>query len=123
MEQYRSFVSEGKNQPSPWGLLQNQIFLGSESYVQKLQEKIDKGKDCSEIPKSQKRPQPKTLQQYEKQSASRNQAIHLSYASGGYSMKELGEYYGLHYSRISRIINDPKKSKLDPIFLSTAWFP
>ena len=54
MEQYRSFVSEGKNQPSPWESLQNQIYLGSESYVQKLQEKIDIGKDLSEIPKSQK---------------------------------------------------------------------
>ena len=39
MGQYRSFVSEGKNQPSPWESLQNQIYLGSESYVQKLQEK------------------------------------------------------------------------------------
>jgi hypothetical protein len=25
--------------------------------------------------------------------------------SGGYSMKELGDYFGLHYSRISRIIS------------------
>ena len=105
MEQYRSFASEGKNQPSPWESLQNQIYLGSESFVQKLQEKIDKGKDLSEIPKSQKRPKPKTLKQYEKQATGRNQAIQLSYASGGYSMKEIGDYYGIHYSCISRIIN------------------
>jgi putative transposase len=111
MEQYRNFVSEGKNQPSPWESLQNQIYLGSESYVQKLQEKIDKGKDLSEIPKSQKRPKPKKLQQYEKKAGNRNQAILLSYASGGYSMKEIGDYYGIHYSRISRIINEPAKAK------------
>ena len=111
MEKYRNFVSEGKNQPSPWESLQNQIYLGSETYVQKIQNKIDKGKDLSEIPKSQKRPKPKTLQQYEKKAGNRNQAIQLSYASGGYSMKEIGDYYGIHYSRISRIINEPVKAK------------
>jgi putative transposase len=95
---------------------QNQIYLGSESYVQKLQEKIDKGKDLSEIPKSQKRPKPKKLQQYEKKAGNRNQAILLSYASGGYSMKEIGDYYGIHYSRISRIIKNRRrqKTRLDP---------
>jgi putative transposase len=105
IEKYRTFVSEGKNQSSPWESLQNQIFLGSEEYVQQIQDKIDKGKDLSEIPKSQKRKKPKTLQIYEKKATNRNQAIQLSYASGGYSMKEIGDYYGIHYSRISKIIN------------------
>lgn len=26
-----------------------------------------------------------------------------AYASGGYTLTEIGEYFGLHYSRISRI--------------------
>ncbi len=33
-----------------------------------------------------------------------NQAIIAAYASGGYTMKEIGDYFGLHQSRISKII-------------------
>ena len=111
MEKYREFVSEGKNQPSPWESLRNQIFLGSEEYVKQLQNRIDTGKDLSEIPKSQKRSKPKPLSHYEKQAKPRDEAILLSYASGGYSMKEIGEYYQLHYSRVSRIINKRDRAK------------
>jgi hypothetical protein len=30
---------------------------------------------------------------------------------GGYSMKEIGEYYGLHYSWISRIVGNKEQAK------------
>lgn len=29
----------------------------------------------------------------------------MAYASGGYGMKQIEEHFGLHYSRVSRIIN------------------
>ena len=56
MEGYRAFVAEGKNQPSPWGQLKNQVFLGSEQFVTDLQAQLDAGKDLSEIPARQRRP-------------------------------------------------------------------
>lgn len=111
MEKYRQFVKAGKNQPSPWGQLKNQIFLGSEQYVKDIQDKIDADKDLSEIPKSQRRTKPKSLHYYAAQAANRNEAITQSYASGGYSMKEIGDYYGLHYSRVSRLLAEAIKSK------------
>ncbi|WP_425507047.1 helix-turn-helix domain-containing protein [Teredinibacter haidensis] len=40
--------------------------------------------------------------------ADRNTAISQAYASGGYSMKEIGEHFGLHYSRVSRILRKAK---------------
>lgn len=30
--------------------------------------------------------------------------IAAAYASGGYTMREIGDYFGLHYSRISKIL-------------------
>lgn len=105
IEKYRDFVAEGKNQPSPWESLRNQIFLGSEEYVNQLQNSINTDKDLSEIPIAQKRSMSKPLTHYEKRARTRDEAIVLSYASGGYSMKQIGDYYGLHYSRVSRIIN------------------
>ena len=46
----------------------------------------------------------RSLGYYEKQSGSRYEVILLSYASGGYSMKEIGDYFGLYYSWVSRVI-------------------
>ncbi len=105
---YRAFVSEGKNQPSPWGELKNQIYLGDEQFVEKLQKRLESDKDLSEVPLAQRRKVPKTLHEYEREAASRNEAIAMAYASGGYSMKEIGEYFGLHYSRVSRLLNIEK---------------
>ena len=107
-KKYQEFVHQGKNQPSPWESLQNQVFLGSNEYVSRILSKIDQEKDLSEIPTSQRREKPKELSWYEKQTATRNAGIKLSYESGGYSMKEIGEYYKLHYSRVSRIIKMAK---------------
>ena len=107
---YQQFVAEGKNQPSPWGKLRNQVFLGSEAFVDDLQLKIKSNKDLSEIPKSQRRKMAETLTYYETHTSNRNEAILASYASGGYRMKEIGNYFGLHYSWVSRIIKQDEKA-------------
>ena len=105
---YKRFVSEGKDQPSPWEQLKNQIFLGDEKFVETMQRLIDVDKELSEIPISQRRALPKELSYYAEKYKIRNEAIISAYASGGYSLKEVGEYFGLHYSTISGIIRRHK---------------
>jgi len=109
-KQYRQFVADGKNQSSPWDSLRNQVFLGSEEFVDGLRKKIEADRDLSEIPRSQRRKRPRSLEHYAKSSDTRDESIVAAYASGGYSMKQIGEYHELHYSRVSRIIaaNRPK---------------
>lgn len=104
MEQYRAFVAEGKNQPSPWKKLRNQIYLGDEKFVDKLQAGIERDKDLSEIPVAQRRRVSKPLAYYSRKHRDRNIAIVEAYQGGGYSLKAIGEHFGLHYSRVSRII-------------------
>jgi len=108
VDRYKAFVTEGKNQPSPWEKLTNQVFLGSEEFITKTKKHIPKDKDLSEISSSQKRPLAKPLLHYRKLFIDRDQAICEAFKSGGYSMKEIGEFFGLHYSRISRIVK-PKR--------------
>jgi len=110
-EKYQQFVSEGKNQPSPWEQLQNQVFLGSEAFISDLHYKIGRDKDLSEIPKSQRRPKAKSLDYYARRATNRNEAILASYNGGGYSMKEIGDYHELHYSWVSRIISHDRKAR------------
>ncbi len=108
---YKEFVSEGKNQPTPWEYLKNQIFLGTEKFVEEMQLKISPEATLSEIPASQKRKPPKQLSFYKKKYPDRNTAIILAYRSGGYSMEEVGNYFGLHYSWVSRVIRDYEKAR------------
>ncbi len=110
-KRYRTFVAEGKNQPSVWKQLKHQIYLGTEAFVEKMQQKMESDKDLSEIPSAHKRPLAKTLEYYDNQYPNRNTSIIKAYASGGYSMKEIGDYYNLHYSRISRIVKSTVKAK------------
>ena len=88
---YREYVSEGRNQPTPWDYLVNQVYLGSEAFVARAQEMLEQDRDLSEVPALQKRPVPKMLEEYERQGMDRNHAILLAYQSGGYSMNEIGQ--------------------------------
>ncbi len=93
-----------KGQPSPWEGLKNQVYLGNERFVEKMQAKLNVDVDLSEVPLAQKRSVAKPLDYYTNRYKDRNRAILEAYSSGAYSMKQIGEHVGLHYSRVSRII-------------------
>ena len=103
---YREFVSQGRGQPSPWGKLKNQVYLGSDQFVEQMQGHLEPDRDLSEVPVGQKRRVAPPLKEYERVSGGRDEAIVAAYVSGGYTMKEIGEHFGLHYSRISRLVRD-----------------
>lgn len=110
IERYRQFVAEGKNQPSPWDYLKNQIFLGDEQFVDDMQSRLKLHQDLSEIPRSQRRKIPKSLDYYSNNNKNRNRGIIAAYQSGGYSMKEVGDHFGVHYSSVSKIIKQAGNS-------------
>jgi len=110
VKKYREFVSEGRNQPKPWEQLRNQIYLGSDEFVDDMQCKISPDTKLSEIPSTQKRQVAKPISFYEEKYSDRDTVIVKVYRSGGYSMKEIGDYFELHYSRVSRIIKAKSKT-------------
>ena len=114
---YRGSVAEGKNQPSPWAKLKNQIYLGSDTFIEKMQRKMETAQDLSEVPAVQRRKPAKPLEYYAKKHADRDKAIAQAYASGAYGMKEIGDHFGLHYSRVSRILAELRlaKGKTSPL--------
>jgi putative transposase len=66
-----------------------------------------------EIPAAQRRPPPKPLAEIA-EAHERNDAIFEAYASGGYSLKEIGDHFGLHYSRVCRIVKQQRLAKDKP---------
>lgn len=107
IKQYRAFVSEGRNNTSPWKRLESQVLLGDEVFVkQSIEQLIAKTKDKEIIlTKVKPRQKVKSLDEYRVSGKDRNDAICLAYLSGGYSMKQVGDYFGVHYSTVSRVID------------------
>jgi putative transposase len=111
IERYKAFVAEGKDQPAVWEQLKNQIYLGTDAFIAKMQSKKPDKEDLSEVPLGQRRTMAKPLEHFAARGKSRDEAIVNAYNSGAYGMKEIGDHFGLHYSRVSRIIANQRKAK------------
>lgn len=66
-------------------------------------------KNFDDVPLMQRRMLHKTLEEYSEQSKSRNEAIRVAFGTGRYTMKQIGSYFDLHYTSVSRIINSINK--------------
>ena len=106
VDRYINFVREGVGLPPIWEGLKQQIYMGSDNFVESMLNVVAQDKKSLEdVPFMQRRMRPKTLEEYCDQSKSRNDAIRAAFSSGGYTMKQIGGFFGLHYTSISRIVN------------------
>ena len=108
IKKFQEYVALGILRESPWHQLKQQIYMGSTNFVTSMQAKIDQKQDLSNVPKSHYLVQPESLQYFEQQSINRDECIAMAYNSGGYSMSEIGNHFGLHYSRVSRIVKNQR---------------
>ena len=74
---------------------------------------VDSDKELSEIPSPQRRPMPIPLEYYANTTDTPNDAIVIAYAGGGYTLKEIGVYCGIHYTTVSGIIKNHKSKTWD----------
>lgn len=103
-EKYKDFVQEGKGQPSPWESLKNQIYLGSDEFVDEMQSKIDSDQSLKDIPRPQKNSPIKPLIFYKEKYQDRNKAMAEAYRSGHYTLAEVGDEFGVSYATVSRAV-------------------
>lgn len=103
-DSYRAFVAEGRNQPAPWERLKNQIYLGSDQFVEDMQCKLDPDQSLKDIPRTQKQAPPRPISDYAKQGVERNTAMAKAYLSGHYTLEQVGEYFGCSYATVSRAV-------------------
>ena len=103
-QQYRTFVQQGKNQPSPWESLKNQIYLGNDDFVQDMQSKIDPEQSLNDIPKPQKQAPKKPLLYFEQCFSVRDKAMYQAYISGHYTLSEVGKWFGVSHATVSRAV-------------------
>jgi hypothetical protein len=77
-------------------------------FVEQTQRLLDGDKVLNEVPSTQRRPVARALAYYQATNPDRNTAIVRAYAAGGYTLKAIGEHFGLHYSTVSGIVKRHK---------------
>ena len=109
---YRRFVDEGIHRQieKPWPKLVGQIILGGKSFVSEIQVMLDEKRETKEIPKSQRYLGRLSLIELfpardRKDKKKRNRAIQTAHLSYGYTLKEIGDFLGLHDTTINRVIS------------------
>jgi putative transposase len=103
VRRYREFVVDGGGRRI-WDGLRQQIYLGGEGFVEKVQAQIQVKGDLLSIPQAHRRPPPPSLKQIEAQNKERNPAIVAAYATGAYSYREIAEHFGVHLATVGRIV-------------------
>ena len=103
-ERYRKFVEGGDGQPSPWESLKNQVYLGSDQFVDDMLSMIQPEQSLRDIPRPQKSPPSQPLRDYETRFSDRKRAMAASYLSGHYTLEQVGAYFGVSYATVSRAV-------------------
>jgi len=103
--EYRRFVRQGRGLEI-WDGLRGGILMGSDRFIQKMKPLLHDIENHREIPRSQRlaaRPSLDSLFSGITSKVERNRKIHEATRQHEYTLSELQEHLGLHYSTISRI--------------------
>jgi len=113
---YREFVWEGMEKEGPWEDLTGQIFLGKEGFVERLQDLLGESQELEEIPRAQRyasRPSMKDLflQRGGEDRKERDRRIYHSHVRYGYTLKEIAQHLGIHYTTASKAVRRVEEEK------------
>ena len=102
---FERFVIAGLNAESPWRELNRDIYLGDEHFIAESQLKIEIARrNDGEIPRPQRSTAPATLDQWFITESTVAAAVIAAYRSGNYTMRQIADHVGVHYSTISRLL-------------------
>jgi putative transposase len=102
---YMDFVRQGVSSPSVWDKIKGQIYLGSDEFISRMQSSLTPQQSLAEIPRIQLRPPAKPLIQYRAEYADDpHTGMALAYLSGAYTMSEVANVFGVHYTTVSRVV-------------------
>lgn len=104
--QYQAFVLSGMKAESPLKAIKGQLFLGQDNFIDKIKHLIRGKEKLKEIAKKQRyvtRPPLTEILKYKDQK-SKKQAMYEACLQYGYTLKEIAEYIGVHYTTVSKVI-------------------
>jgi REP element-mobilizing transposase RayT len=99
---YAGFVDDVLRDPDPVFEMCRPGFVGSEAFVERILEQIDRDRISSEVPRAA-RPAP-TLESIVNSARDREETIRRAFATRAYTQTEIARHLGLHPSTVSRIV-------------------
>ena len=100
---YRRFVNAGLNRESVWTGLRNDMYLGSETFVGRMQQLVNP-ESVRGISLAQRRPQIKPLSWFQENFPNRYEAMATAYLDGGYTLETIAQHFGVHYTTVRRAV-------------------
>jgi len=104
---YRKFVREGLDRGTPWSKVQGQVLLGEEGFIEKFKDFLEDKRGVKEIPRPQRyvsRPSLDKIFSGQEAKGQRDMGIHTAHMSYGYTLKEIADHLGIHYTTASKVI-------------------
>ena len=98
------FVADGTGRPRPWQNLSNEVYLGSDRFVEARQQRIEDRQPLEEIPAWQRRRPAPPLSYYVDHFPDRNRAMAVAHRSGAYSMREIATCFIVRRMTVSRAV-------------------
>ena len=103
---YDSYLLDGSDE-NVLDNIKKQIYLGDNDFILLMQGMMDKSKQSREIPRDQlSEPISKIISGLKSKGDSENVSIAKAYLTGNYTLKQIGDFMGLHYSSVSRIVKE-----------------
>jgi putative transposase len=107
---YREFVKAGMDAPSPWENLQGQLILGREKFLGSVKPLLVGKAHVQEVPRAQRfDPRPELAKALplgkSHHKEIRDRLIREAHFTHGYRLTEIARHLGLHYTTISKIVN------------------
>ncbi|MDH3746183.1 MAG: transposase [Acidobacteriota bacterium] len=109
---YRAFVEEGEGDFELSAGLSASVILGTPAFVESFGPLLRDRSDLKEIPRIQRhvaRPGLSQLFATVRDKDQRNRKISVAYLDYGYTMKEIADALGLHYTTISHLVTRSKR--------------
>jgi len=104
--EYQAFVLSGIKTESPLKAVKGQLFLGQDNFIDKINHLMSVKENLKEITKKQRyvtRPPLNEILKYQDKK-SRDQAMYEAHQQYGYTLKDIAEYIGVHYTTASKVI-------------------
>ncbi len=100
---FLDFMDAAGSHGSPWDQVTNGIYLGDAAFVERAQAQIQNSRlVAQEVPFIQRQPASSKLDDFFVASADARSGAVAAYLSGQFTMRQIAEYLGKHYSTVSR---------------------
>lgn len=102
VKRYREFVQQGVAEGGRIGPPRHSLFFGDDNFVNRMLKKLDLPDELPERVRVHRRLKAKPIEWYAR-NYDRDEGIAEAWESGAYTLREIADYFGLHYQSISRI--------------------